>query len=247
MLVVIKYTPKSNMEEDQFRMKKIIDESLVESEEIENGQVDQFLTDGDFELLSKWKKEDWDRIQIRNAEVEKELYGKAVKRHSGRILEISDEKQLAAEFIIAEKNVTAAQRERYKVNYKHARIVAVVNQAEVDQLALEAGLTADQIVDLSKDILQPIADARGMTVEDLANDIIVTAKLWEAAIDSFTTLIEAVRVRAFDLIKAKKFNAVALLNEEAAKIGNDTEGLSPEDTLTTVKAQVAELLARHTL
>lgn len=117
-----------------------------------------------------------------------------------QINRLCDTKTSAAKSIVAGKNITPAQEERYSRKYELAkRVIAGDKQAEA--------------------LLSVEAKAAGTTSKKLAQTIVQKGDKWNAAVDRFVLLIETFRQLATSKVDAMDDNAFREMLSKADALG----------------------------
>jgi len=119
-----------------------------------------------------------------------------------QVQSLCDQKTQEAKQYIAGKKVTQEQLDRYKEKY------------EIAKKYLTDGSYAD--------LLGYEAQARGMSVEELANVIVQKGDTWKENIVRFNFLIEAFKAKANSLIENLEIERLERILKEAQELGPNT-------------------------
>jgi len=123
-----------------------------------------------------------------------------------KLQKLCDTKSQEAKNYIAGKKVTYEQLARYEEKF---------------QIATEYKANGNYA-----DILKLEADLQGVSVDNLANLIIVKGKAYKQALINFNAMIEAFRVKVSYLIETGQIDKAMQIIEQAKSFGADT---TPED------------------
>ena len=167
------------------------------------------------------------------------------KQYIAKITNLCDTKAKAAEFIIAQKTITENQKERYKTKAKHARNITGRNTVKLEQVALLQNTTVEALIAESVQTLTPTAHIAGVDVNTYAEIIVATETAWAKAVDTFYTLIEAYKTKAYALLEAGDYTVLDTFLTEGESLGIYTDGVvrTPQEILTDVYTKIMTLLA----
>ena len=170
-----------------------------------------------------------------------------VKRYLEKVDELCDYKSIKAEYLIAQKEVSVTQRERYKIKARHARNVTGRNNVELEQIANirstnDNPVTVEDLINNSKMILTPSAIGVGVTVEEYAEIIVQTEQKWTNAIDIFYGLIESYKSKCYQLIKEGRFEELEDLLEFGKDIGKTVDEKTPQELITITYQTIVDKL-----